>query len=728
MWPLRPEMTRDECRKYLRYLELDAYGSMVSVLRAQGPFTDEKQKLLEELAKVLHISNERHRAEIRRAVNDDKLGMIAKQLNGPNTCINWTIEGRRTVPLLPRLKARSAFTTLANSLSLAIATANEKKPNESKRIIPGRFENSIDSLNVVEAESQPEAKTADNLSVDIKSCKLENDVGSNKILQENTNLIETEKTDNKDVVDKANTVEKVIEKPKVSKLVEKRKCTSPLLDAPSNKVLVVSKPLWTYENKQVVSSRTATRPQNVTLIPISVDDTSVSDAKESTTVSGQSSGCTTVPLNKPAAVTTSIAVCISKPKTTVSVVQNKVSTKLGSAVSSNALNTPLNKTQSESKDLEALDDTKKVPKSENASSNPLCQKRPMASVMHEAVVPIKSSNTHRLAPTVAVYPGTTVSSGPGPPQVKQVPATLMCTKLPSEQTSIVNHQSTAKPSVTINSKKVVNMSHYPNAKLNTKTNVIVIQKGNAKGVTLSHAGKEVLGKVIMGGKNLCVTNQHNASTVSVQKHHISLNNGDQTTTVLSPANSSQNAEIAKSNSGKTAVVSVITTHLDKNKVLSQLFDSPVLNSESKTVIPSTNALLPKEECNRDADTADRESSQKTDSMITFMTEEKQCRKNNDINADVNSQVTNSLEFSKTTRNRETPVKPRQLANIQDVAGGNIRVEDPDEDMDVFGATLDSTDMNLENFQYLADNEESRDSEESARSTVTVSQADEHDDS
>lgn len=52
---------------------------MVSVLRAQGPFTDEKQKLLEELAKVLHISNERHRAEIRRAVNDDKLGMIAKQ-------------------------------------------------------------------------------------------------------------------------------------------------------------------------------------------------------------------------------------------------------------------------------------------------------------------------------------------------------------------------------------------------------------------------------------------------------------------------------------------------------------------------------------------------------------------------------------------------------------------------------------------------------------------------
>jgi len=83
-------------------------------------------------------------------------------------------------------------------------------------------------------------------------------------------------------------------------------------------------------------------------------------------------------------------------------------------------------------------------------------------------------------------------------------------------------------------------------------------------------------------------------------------------------------------SGKTAVVSVVATHLrhdvlDKNKVLSQLFNSPVLNSESKTVIPSINAHLPKEECNSDADTTNRKSSQKSDTVITFTTEEKQCR-------------------------------------------------------------------------------------------------------
>ncbi|XP_011302425.1 uncharacterized protein [Fopius arisanus] len=134
MWQTRMDMTRDECRKCLRCLELDAYGNMVSVLRAQGPFTDDKKRLLEELTKVLHISNERHRAEVRRAANDEKLSIIAEQLNGPNTWTDWAIEGRRTIPLLPRLKAHTAFTGLANSLSLVIATANEKKvPFEERR-------------------------------------------------------------------------------------------------------------------------------------------------------------------------------------------------------------------------------------------------------------------------------------------------------------------------------------------------------------------------------------------------------------------------------------------------------------------------------------------------------------------------------------------------------------------------------------------------------------------
>jgi len=63
----------------------------------------------------------------------NNVNLLLYRLNGPNTGIDWTLEGRRTIPLLPRLKARSAFTTLANSLSLTTAIANEKIPDRCNR-------------------------------------------------------------------------------------------------------------------------------------------------------------------------------------------------------------------------------------------------------------------------------------------------------------------------------------------------------------------------------------------------------------------------------------------------------------------------------------------------------------------------------------------------------------------------------------------------------------------
>jgi len=156
----------------------------------------------------------------------------------------------------------------------------------------------------------------------------------------------------------------------------------------------------------------------------------------------------------------------------------------------------------------------------------------------------------------------------------------------------------------------------------------------------------------MEGKNLCVTSQHNANSINVQPHHISLNNGDQTKTMLPTVNSPQNAESVKTNikviyyslsllsclvqslctynyilqSGKTVVSVTRFRHdVQENKVLSQLFDSPAIcNVEAKTLIQDINACLPKEECN-DKNTIDRESSLKTDSMITSISEETQHR-------------------------------------------------------------------------------------------------------
>ncbi|XP_011698507.1 PREDICTED: protein EMSY isoform X2 [Wasmannia auropunctata] len=768
MWPMRPEMTRDECRKCLRCLELDAYGSMVSVLRAQGPFTNEKQKLLQELAKVLHISNERHRAEVRRAVNDEKLATIAEQLNGPNTGIDWTLEGRRTVPLLPRLKARSAFTTLANSLSLTTAIANQKKPNRCNTI---RQSGNPTVLTAAETESHPNLKMEED-SIDTKLNCFENEFNSNTS-QENSNLIEDERIDNKDVV-----LDKVSEKPK--EFSRKRKSPSPLPTAPPNKVLVVSEPpnhiLRTSDIKQASQVLQVTKRKNFALI--TVTDNEISDSKESTTVSGHSSECTAAPLNKPVIATTSMCTNnASNPKTVVSTEPNKISTKVVPAVPSCVLS--INKVHS-NKDTQpqdstisftVADGTQTTQVSDNTSSNPSSVKSSVTSVIQSTRLSSPS-----LTQAMPVYPGTTVSSGPGPPQVKQV--ALMCKKLPSEQIANFDHQSTAKTGIF--PKKVVNMPHYTNTKLN-KTNVIVIQK--AKAVTLSHAGKEVLGKVIMEGKNLCVTSQPNVNSINIQPHHISLNNGDQIKTTLPTVNLSQNAESVKSNikSGKTTVVSVVT-RLRHDVPENKLFDSPaILNVDSKTVNATIN--LPKEECNSDKNMIDlirSPISLKTDSSIS---EENQHRKNDDINASVNSQIL-YLESSKSLGIKDCQVKfPLEIkdipvkqvndkdTNVEDVNASinsqvvylesskslgikecqfkfpleiskdipvnqmhdkdatvedDVRIEKfENENVNTFDASLESTNKNSQSF--LADNDENHDLEKSSRSMVIV-KVDEHDDS
>lgn len=59
---------------------------------------------------------------------------------------------------------------------------------------------------------------------------------------------------------------------------------------------------------------------------------------------------------------------------------------------------------------------------------------------------------------------------------------------------------------------------------------------------------------------------------------------------------------------------------------------------------------------------------------------------------------------------------------------DIRIERSDEDMDAFDATQESTNKNLQSFQYLVDNDENHDLEKSSRSMVTVNKMVEHNDS
>lgn len=51
----------------------------MTALRAQGPLNTEKVKILKDTCALLNITQDRHKAEVRRVVNDEKLNTIAYQ-------------------------------------------------------------------------------------------------------------------------------------------------------------------------------------------------------------------------------------------------------------------------------------------------------------------------------------------------------------------------------------------------------------------------------------------------------------------------------------------------------------------------------------------------------------------------------------------------------------------------------------------------------------------------
>ncbi|XP_014610306.1 PREDICTED: protein EMSY isoform X1 [Polistes canadensis] len=639
---IRREMTRDECRKCLRYLELDAYGNMVSVLRAQGILTSSKQRLLQELAKILHISNERHRAEVRRAVNDEKLTMIAEQLNGPNTAIDWIMEGRRSTPLLPRLKARNAFTMLANSLSFATTHANDNNPVE---------ENKEEDKDILD-ESKVCLKIEKISSIEAGSCNAQATVNCRKRSIHDTNKVLN--------IDKDQEKRPIKIKYQDIQQVNSTKQDISSFSPPHNKVLVLSSnSLDTLnhanENETLLeaemeqSETTISQHQGVTLIPLSVMCAGSSLIAPSKDVLSESTN-TLVPVHSTINCNTKVTTCATnstknKDKTTV---QNKINTRL--PVNTGTLDSLSHirnsDTQSENQDIQLAPTSK----SEVANLNPCVKNLPTTVQANVKTVSSIKSAISTCARFTA--PGTMVSSGPGPPSVKSVVTTLACKKLP---VAIIN-QSTAKMRVTLNSDKTVNITNHPNKKLTTKTNVIVIQKGSNKGIMLSHAGKEVLGKVIMGGKKLSVSNQQNSSTVNILPHPINLDNCNQTSTMLT------------------------ATHVETMK---------------------TNI---KERDNNEVHLKDTGSSFKINSSVNAL-EETVCRKSKEVCKEVNSQVVNITNLKKLKRNEEdrTYFKPF----TQDNSPNNLQREDSlcsmEMNANIFENGFQSTDINLENFECLVEN-------------------------
>ena len=52
-WPLLVDFSRDESKRFLRQLELEAYASIVSAFRAQGDLNKDKKRVLQDLQNAL---------------------------------------------------------------------------------------------------------------------------------------------------------------------------------------------------------------------------------------------------------------------------------------------------------------------------------------------------------------------------------------------------------------------------------------------------------------------------------------------------------------------------------------------------------------------------------------------------------------------------------------------------------------------------------------------------
>lgn len=67
-----------KCELCLILTELESYSNVVGAFRAQGTLNAAKLRILKDLREAFHISDARHKAEVRRVVNDESLSTIAK--------------------------------------------------------------------------------------------------------------------------------------------------------------------------------------------------------------------------------------------------------------------------------------------------------------------------------------------------------------------------------------------------------------------------------------------------------------------------------------------------------------------------------------------------------------------------------------------------------------------------------------------------------------------------
>jgi hypothetical protein len=171
MWPILLDMSKVECKKSLRQLELDAYAAIVNAFRAQGDLNEKKCTVLKDLQLIFRITIDRHKAECRRAMNDERLHTIAKRLScGESVSSEWIKQSKRFVPLLPSLETEtdSYYRLLADHLLNTAMPVLSMYPDP-----PTQQPSSLNDLNEEkdEQETTKENSLINNNSNNNKACK-----------------------------------------------------------------------------------------------------------------------------------------------------------------------------------------------------------------------------------------------------------------------------------------------------------------------------------------------------------------------------------------------------------------------------------------------------------------------------------------------------------------------------------------------------------------------------
>ncbi|KAL5476149.1 hypothetical protein EMCRGX_G026060 [Ephydatia muelleri] len=166
-------LSNTQARRTLRRIELEAYASVVTAFRAQGPLTAEKKSVLEDLSKLLVISQERHRAEVRRAVNDERLASVAASVYASDTEKAWRIEGQKLVASSsPKLVAHHVG-HLSQAITATLATSTlgaglQRHPTDDVTTgAPARLQNALRFVlgqNPAVAKTLPDVKRHSNKS------------------------------------------------------------------------------------------------------------------------------------------------------------------------------------------------------------------------------------------------------------------------------------------------------------------------------------------------------------------------------------------------------------------------------------------------------------------------------------------------------------------------------------------------------------------------------------